>query len=74
MEMVEDESTFVTVIIDEVESLTSARAGAMSGKEPSDALRVSATFYLAFDGLRLSEGRLPTLSKLGRQCSVDTAR
>lgn len=26
---------------DEVESLTAARAGAMSGKEPSDALRVS---------------------------------
>ena len=28
-------------LIDEVESLTAARAGAMSGKEPSDALRVS---------------------------------
>lgn len=27
--------------VDEVESLTAARAGAMSGKEPSDALRVS---------------------------------
>lgn len=26
---------------DEVESLTAARAGAMSGTEPSDALRVS---------------------------------
>lgn len=26
---------------DEVESLTAARAGAMSGNEPSDALRVS---------------------------------
>lgn len=26
--------------LDEVESLTAARAGAMSGKEPSDALRV----------------------------------
>lgn len=28
-------------IPDEVESLTAARAGAMSGNEPSDALRVS---------------------------------
>ncbi len=27
-------------IIDEVESLTAARAGAMSGTEPTDALRV----------------------------------
>jgi SpoVK/Ycf46/Vps4 family AAA+-type ATPase len=40
-EMVEDESGFVVVLIDEVESLTAARAGAMSGTEPSDALRVS---------------------------------
>ena len=39
-EMVDDESGFVVVLIDEVESLTAARAGAMSGKEPSDALRV----------------------------------
>lgn len=31
----------MVVLIDEVESLTSARAGAMSGKEPSDAVRVS---------------------------------
>jgi SpoVK/Ycf46/Vps4 family AAA+-type ATPase len=39
-EMVDDESTFVIVLIDEVESLTAARAGAMAGTEPSDALRV----------------------------------
>ncbi|EPQ59557.1 P-loop containing nucleoside triphosphate hydrolase protein [Gloeophyllum trabeum ATCC 11539] len=36
MEMVEDEETFVVVLIDEVESLTAARAGAMAGTEPSD--------------------------------------
>lgn len=61
MDMVEDEETFVVVlignilfpaiferlyaedleVIDEVESLTAARAGAMAGTEPSDALRVS---------------------------------
>ena len=32
---------FRLVSVDEVESLTAARAGAMSGTEPSDALRVS---------------------------------
>lgn len=42
LELVEDETCFVVVLIDEVESLTAARAGAMSGKEPSDAVRVSA--------------------------------
>lgn len=30
--------------VDEVESLTAARAGAMSGTEPSDALRVSGSW------------------------------
>jgi pachytene checkpoint protein 2 len=61
MELVEDEDTFVVVLIgnllvlhsgyldicltdltltDEVESLTAARAGAMAGTEPTDALRV----------------------------------
>ena len=40
MELVEDEHTFVVVLIDEVVSLTAARAGAMAGTEPSDALRV----------------------------------
>ena len=65
MEMVEDEDTFVIVLIglsalirlyttdnqsyhtiDEVESLTAARAGAVSGTEPSDALRAS-NFFVA---------------------------
>lgn len=32
---------------DEVESLTAARAGAMSGKEPSDALRASYSRFTA---------------------------
>lgn len=48
LEMVEDENTFVVVLIDEVESLTSARAGAMSGKEPSDAVRVGQPCFLGF--------------------------
>jgi hypothetical protein len=57
-EMVEEEDTFVIVLIgefnidnntdklksiltDEVESLTAARAGALAGTEPSDGLRVT---------------------------------
>lgn len=39
-EMVEDEDSFVCVLIDEVESLTAARKAAASGLEPSDGLRV----------------------------------
>lgn len=42
-EIVEDKDTFVCILIDEVESLTAARKGALSGTEPSDAIRVS--FY-----------------------------
>ncbi|KIP12844.1 hypothetical protein PHLGIDRAFT_97559 [Phlebiopsis gigantea 11061_1 CR5-6] len=51
-EMVEDEDTFVVVLIDEVESLTSARAGAMAGTEPSDALRVVNALLTQLDKLK----------------------
>ncbi|KAF7985201.1 hypothetical protein HWV62_7818 [Athelia sp. TMB] len=40
MELIEDDDVFIVVLIDEVESLTAARAGAMAGTEPSDGLRV----------------------------------
>ncbi|KAJ7667789.1 P-loop containing nucleoside triphosphate hydrolase protein [Mycena polygramma] len=39
-ELVEEEDAFLVVLIDEVESLTAARAGAMAGTEPSDGLRL----------------------------------
>lgn len=68
MEMVEDEDTFVIVLIgaflpycsfpevncytDEVESLTAARAGAMAGTEPSDALRVVNALLTQLDKLK----------------------
>ncbi|KAH8999365.1 thyroid receptor-interacting protein 13 [Lactarius akahatsu] len=52
MELVEDEDTFVVVLIDEVESLTAARAGAMSGTEPTDALRVVNALLTQLDKLR----------------------
>ena len=39
-DMLDDPSAFLFVLIDEVESLTAARRGAISGSEPSDAVRV----------------------------------
>ncbi|TFK56080.1 P-loop containing nucleoside triphosphate hydrolase protein [Heliocybe sulcata] len=51
-EMVEDEETFVVVLIDEVESLTAARAGAMAGTEPSDGLRVVNALLTQLDKLK----------------------
>jgi len=39
-EMIDDPEALICVLIDEVESLTAARKSAMSGSEPSDAIRV----------------------------------
>ncbi|OBZ77112.1 Pachytene checkpoint protein 2, partial [Grifola frondosa] len=52
MDMIEDEDTFVIVLIDEIESLTAARAGAMAGTEPSDALRVVNALLTQLDKLK----------------------
>ncbi|KZS97522.1 P-loop containing nucleoside triphosphate hydrolase protein [Sistotremastrum niveocremeum HHB9708] len=52
LELVEDEEAFVIVLIDEVESLTAARAGAMAGNEPSDALRVVNALLTQLDKLK----------------------
>ncbi|EMD40552.1 hypothetical protein CERSUDRAFT_44562 [Gelatoporia subvermispora B] len=52
MEMVDDEDTFIVVLIDEVESLTAARAGAMAGTEPSDGLRVVNALLTQLDKLK----------------------
>ncbi|KAF9498552.1 P-loop containing nucleoside triphosphate hydrolase protein [Pleurotus eryngii] len=51
-ELVEEEDTFVVVLIDEVESLTAARAGAMAGTEPSDGLRVVNALLTQLDKLK----------------------
>ncbi|EGO01751.1 hypothetical protein SERLA73DRAFT_70918 [Serpula lacrymans var. lacrymans S7.3] len=51
-DMVEDEDCFVVVLIDEVESLTAARAGAMAGTEPSDGLRVVNALLTQLDKLK----------------------
>ncbi|KAF8511192.1 P-loop containing nucleoside triphosphate hydrolase protein [Gautieria morchelliformis] len=51
-DLCEEEDCFVVVLIDEVESLTAARAGAMAGTEPSDALRVVNALLTQLDKLR----------------------
>ncbi|KDR83326.1 hypothetical protein GALMADRAFT_235399 [Galerina marginata CBS 339.88] len=51
-ELVEEEDGFVVVLIDEVESLTAARAGAMAGTEPSDGLRVVNALLTQLDKLK----------------------
>lgn len=78
LEMVEDSSCFVVVLIDEVESLTSARAGAMNGREPTDAIRVRATSLChpaqvhRWRPLLMMIGRAGM--RTGRQCAADAAR
>ncbi|KAI0786348.1 P-loop containing nucleoside triphosphate hydrolase protein [Abortiporus biennis] len=72
MDMVEDEETFVVVLIDEVESLTSARAGAMSGTEPSDALRVVNALLTQLDKLKHRKNAL-VMSTSNLAKAIDTA-
>ncbi|KAK3267849.1 hypothetical protein CYMTET_23618, partial [Cymbomonas tetramitiformis] len=50
-ELVEDEDSLIFVLIDEVESLTAARKGALSGAEPSDAIRVVNALLTQLDAL-----------------------
>lgn len=51
-EMIEDQSCLVCVLIDEVESLTSARQSALRGSEPSDAIRVVNALLTQLDQIR----------------------
>lgn len=51
-EMVEDPEVFLCVLIDEVESLSAARKAAMSGTEPSDAIRVVNALLTQIDSLK----------------------
>ncbi|KAI0691385.1 P-loop containing nucleoside triphosphate hydrolase protein [Cytidiella melzeri] len=71
-DMVEDEDTFVVVLIDEVESLTSARAGAMAGTEPSDALRVVNALLTQLDKLKHRKNVL-VMSTSNLAKAIDTA-
>eukprot|EP00873_Tetraselmis_striata_P007007 jgi/Tetstr1/427271/TSEL_001724.t1 len=51
-EMVEDPDNLVFVLIDEVESLTAARKAAVSGSEPSDAIRAVNALLTQLDALK----------------------
>ena len=51
-EILDDADAFVVVLIDEVESLTAARKAAVSGSEPSDAVRVVNALLTPLDGLK----------------------
>ncbi|PKU81647.1 pachytene checkpoint protein 2 homolog isoform X1 [Dendrobium catenatum] len=53
-DMVEEESTLVFVLIDEVESLAAARQAALSGSEPSDSIRVVNALLTQMDRLKSS--------------------
>ncbi|KLO12810.1 AAA-domain-containing protein [Schizopora paradoxa] len=57
-EMAREEEDFVVLLIDEVESLTAARAGVMSGTEPSDALRVVNALLTQIDRLKYQKNVL----------------
>lgn len=51
-EILEDEDMLVFILIDEVESLTSSRQAAVSGSEPSDAIRVVNALLTQLDSLK----------------------
>jgi len=51
-ELLEDESTLVFVLVDEVESLAAARKSAANGSEPSDAIRVVNALLTQIDALK----------------------
>eukprot|EP00771_Trimastix_marina_P001907 gnl/Trimastix_PCT/3017.p1 GENE.gnl/Trimastix_PCT/3017~~gnl/Trimastix_PCT/3017.p1 ORF type:complete len:435 (-),score=131.67 gnl/Trimastix_PCT/3017:1-1305(-) len=51
-ELLDAEDTFVCVLIDEVESLSASRKCAMSGTEPSDAIRVVNALLTQIDALK----------------------
>ncbi|KAI9001223.1 P-loop containing nucleoside triphosphate hydrolase protein [Trametes punicea] len=71
-DMLEDDETFVIVLIDEVESLTAARAGAMAGTEPSDALRVVNALLTQLDKLKHRKNCL-VMSTSNLATAIDSA-
>ncbi|EIN10675.1 AAA-domain-containing protein [Punctularia strigosozonata HHB-11173 SS5] len=71
-DMIDDEGSFVVVLIDEVESLTAARAGVAAGTEPSDALRVVNALLTQLDKLRYRPNVL-VLSTSNLAKAIDSA-
>ncbi|KAL0248609.1 hypothetical protein GEMRC1_003843 [Eukaryota sp. GEM-RC1] len=56
-DMLADSGTFIVVLIDEVESLSASRKAALSGSEPSDAIRVVNALLTQIDRI----GKLPNV-------------
>ncbi|ORY34246.1 P-loop containing nucleoside triphosphate hydrolase protein [Naematelia encephala] len=71
-DMVDVETTFVVVMIDEVESLTAARAAASSGNEPSDAIRVVNALLTQLDKLKARKNVL-VMTTSNISGSIDSA-
>ncbi|KAL1528524.1 hypothetical protein AB1Y20_009867 [Prymnesium parvum] len=71
-EILEDGDSFVCVLIDEVESLTAARQAAVSGSEPSDAVRVVNALLTQLDGLRRYQNAL-VLTTSNLTAAIDPA-
>ncbi|KAF8449865.1 P-loop containing nucleoside triphosphate hydrolase protein [Terfezia claveryi] len=70
--MLEDEDLFVLVLIDEVESLVSARE-AMSGNEPIDSLRVVNALLTALDKLQYRKNVVIVLTTTNLLNTMDLA-
>ncbi|KAL0574320.1 hypothetical protein V5O48_007631 [Marasmius crinis-equi] len=71
-ELADEEEAFLVVLIDEVESLTAARAGAMAGTEPSDGLRVVNALLTQLDKLKHRKNVL-IMSTSNLVKAIDTA-
>ena len=71
-ELVDDEESLVCVLIDEVESLTAARTSALSGSEPSDAIRVVNALLTQLDQLR-ERGNVLVLTTSNISEAIDLA-
>jgi SpoVK/Ycf46/Vps4 family AAA+-type ATPase len=52
MDIADDEDTLVCVLIDEVESIASARTSSLRSNEPGDAIRVVNSVLTSLDSLR----------------------
>ncbi|KAK2954758.1 putative Pachytene checkpoint protein 2 like protein [Blattamonas nauphoetae] len=71
-EIIEDEQTFVVLLIDEVESLSASRTSAMSGNEPSDAIRVVNALLTQIDALK-TKSNVIVLTTSNITSAIDTA-
>ncbi|KAF8897281.1 P-loop containing nucleoside triphosphate hydrolase protein [Infundibulicybe gibba] len=71
-DLADEDDAFLVVLIDEVESLTAARAGAMAGTEPSDGLRVVNALLTQLDKLKHRKNVL-IMSTSNLVKAIDTA-